>query len=542
MGDYDAYSTKIISLVPPRSSSSSELRRPEQFFEGLEDDDDDERPSGECQVSEESLRRVGVDVIDLRNCVMLDSEDFKEALETDPCIASVEYDQEISLDSLRPLDQQLSLLGENDGTPESPVSSDDQGTAGDRDEENNEKTNPADKVESTPTETSPDRGAMSAQQERRPPPPPPLPFPSEPRSSPNYWRFKAGLDDSVYSRIDCQPDRVVAVIDTGITYDHPALAKNVWVNKAEIPGNGIDDDKNGFIDDVYGFNFRDNKGDPYDDHGHGTHVAGIIGAVLNDSNALVKGVCGRTSIAGLKFMGGNGNGSTSDAIKALNYAVQMRIPLSCNSWGGPTWSEALIAALEAADSVGHLFVAAAGNQGRNTDEIPHYPASYRVPNVISVAASTSTDELASFSNRGPLTVDLAAPGVKILSTFPPDRFKELSGTSMATPVVAGVAALLMSFPYQNISQVKRAIVNGVDRPPAVEGMDEHSKQSGPQPTPSRAHPRSLRTEDCRLSLKQTCPGCGKSRRSYLSKSWIPKRTRLAVMVEKLSRQESALLS
>ncbi|PHJ25079.1 subtilisin sub7 [Cystoisospora suis] len=470
VGEYEAYSSKIISFG---SSSSSDLRRPEQFFEDPEDQDDNDERSGAggCQVSEESLRRVGVDVIDLGNCVMLDSEDLKDALETDPCIASVEYDQEISLDSLRPsVAQQLSLLDGDHPAADTAHVSDDQKTNSVSSEDNNPNSKT---INDEKVEASSDReGTMSAQQERRGPLPPPPP--SGITDPPNYWRFKSGLDDSVYAKIDCQPDRVVAVIDTGITYDHPALAKNVWINKNEIPGNGIDDDKNGFIDDVYGFNFRDNKGDPYDDHGHGTHVAGIIGAVLTDSNSLVKGVCGRTSIAGLKFMGANGNGSTSDAIKALNYAVQMKIPLSCNSWGGPSWSEALIAALEAADAVGHLFVAAAGNQGRNTDEIPHYPASYKVPNVISVAATTSNDELAPFSNRGPLTVDLAAPGVKILSTFPPNRFKELSGTSMATPVVAGVAALLMSFPYQEIAQIKRAIVNGVDKPPAVEGLVKSS--------------------------------------------------------------------
>ncbi|PFH38134.1 subtilisin SUB7 [Besnoitia besnoiti] len=437
VNEYDAYRTKLISL---ESVKHSEQAGEGGTFEPMD-----------CSISEESLKRVGVDVIELRNCVLVDGEDIKEALEFDPCVASVEFDQEFSIDALHPpAHADASVEGSQHEEDDSEVESD-----------------------------APVSGLFS----RRRTPPSSLSAGKPARTEPpfsfsggasddvevNYWRNKSGLNDALYDLADCDPQRVVAVIDTGVSYTHPALAKNMWVNINEIPGNGIDDDRNGFIDDVYGFNFRDNKGDPMDDHGHGTHVAGIIGA-MKAPNPRVQGVCGRTSIAGLKFMGSNGNGSTSDAIKALNYAVQMRIPLSCNSWGGPTWSEALIAALEAAESVGHLFIAAAGNQGRNTDEIPHYPASYRLPNVISVAATNSEDQLAPFSNRGESTVDVAAPGVKILSTFPPDQFRELSGTSMATPVVAGVAAMLMSLPFTDPKQIKEAIVSGVDKMPAAKGL------------------------------------------------------------------------
>ncbi|CBZ56064.1 hypothetical protein NCLIV_064900 [Neospora caninum Liverpool] len=421
--EYAAYRTKVISLD---SAKHAEQAGEDDFFVPVR-----------CSISEESLKRVGVDVIEMRNCEMVGGDEMKAALETDPCVASVEYDEEFSIDSLYP--------------PEEPA---------------------ADQADGDVSEASdplPGRRRLPLASSQTKPVREPVTLAAAAEPGAGYWRHKSGLSDSLYDVADCDPQRVVAVIDTGVSYTHPALAKNMWVNQNEIPGNDIDDDMNGFVDDVYGFNFRDNRGDPMDDHGHGTHVAGIIGAVKN-TNSRVKGVCGSTSIAALKFMGANGNGSTSDAIKALNYAVQMGIPLSCNSWGGPTWSEALIAALEAAESVGHLFIAAAGNQGRNTDEIPHYPASYRLSNVVSVAATNSEDQLAPFSNRGEATVDIAAPGVKILSTFPPDQFRELSGTSMATPVVAGVAAILMSLPYRDTKQIKRALVNGVDKMPATEGF------------------------------------------------------------------------
>ncbi|KFH12119.1 subtilisin SUB7 [Toxoplasma gondii VAND] len=425
--EYAAYRTKVISL--------DSAKQPEQVGEDFE--------PVRCSISEESLKRVGVDVIELRNCEMVGGDEMKEALETDPCVASVEYDEELSIDSLQfPAAERDT--SEDDPHANSPSPSSDRFSDRRR-----------------IATTSPSAANSIGE---------PLVSVDAPADGgAGYWRDKSGLNDSLYDLADCDPKRVVAVIDTGVSYTHPALVKNMWVNQNEISGNGIDDDSNGFIDDVYGFNFRENKGDPMDDHGHGTHVAGIIGAI-KDQNSRVKGVCGNTSIAALKFMGANGNGSTSDAIKALNYAVQMGIPLSCNSWGGPTWSEALIAALEAAESVGHLFIAAAGNQGRNTDEIPHYPASYRLANVVSVAATNSEDQLAPFSNRGAATVDLAAPGVKILSTFPPDQFRELSGTSMATPVVAGVAAILMSLPYKDTKQIKTALVNGVDKMPATQGF------------------------------------------------------------------------
>jgi subtilisin family serine protease len=233
---------------------------------------------------------------------------------------------------------------------------------------------------------------------------------------------------------------VIAVIDTGIQRTHPDLAANMWINAGEIPGNGIDDDGNGYIDDVYGWNFYDNNNNPDDSGGHGTHVAGTIGAVGNNSIGVV-GVNWQCQLMALKFLGRRG-GYTSDAIRALNYAVQKGVKISNNSWGGGSYSQALYDAIDQARGAGHLFVAAAGNDGRNSDSNPSYPASYNVDNIISVAATNNDDGLASFSNYGATSVDIGAPGVNIASTYKGSGYVYMDGTSMASPHVAGVAALL----------------------------------------------------------------------------------------------------
>jgi subtilisin family serine protease len=242
-----------------------------------------------------------------------------------------------------------------------------------------------------------------------------------------------------------RPEVVVAVLDSGIDREHPDLQANLWVNPGEIPDNGIDDDGNGYIDDVYGWNFGANNNDPSDGNGHGTHVAGTIGAVGNNGVGVV-GVAWSVRIASLKFLGASGSGSTSHAIQALEYARRMGFPISNNSWGfgGPTHSLSLYDAIHALQADGHLFVAAAGNDGFNSDNSPHYPASYNLPNIISVASITSSDQRSSFSNYGPTRVDIGAPGSGILSTTPGNSYSTFSGTSMAAPHVAGAAALLLS--------------------------------------------------------------------------------------------------
>lgn len=236
---------------------------------------------------------------------------------------------------------------------------------------------------------------------------------------------------------------VVAVIDTGLDMSHPVFSQSdaVWVNSDEIPGNGRDDDGNGYVDDVYGWNFVSNSGNMIDDDGHGTHVAGIVLGVTENiysspyPSAIIR-------IMPLKFLDGSGYGKTSDAIKAIYYAVNNGATVLNNSWGGPSYSAALHEAISYAYSAGVIFVAAAGNNGSNNDAAPMYPASYDVPSLIAVAATTDTDALAYFSNFGHNTVDLASPGVFILSTIPGGGYGSMSGTSMATPFVAGLAALM----------------------------------------------------------------------------------------------------
>ncbi len=233
---------------------------------------------------------------------------------------------------------------------------------------------------------------------------------------------------------------VVAVIDTGVDYNHPDLKANIWTNTREVAGNGRDDDGNGYVDDVRGFDFFNNDADPMDDNGHGTHVAGTIGAVGNNSIG-VAGVNWRTKIMPLKFLGGDGSGYLSGAIDAVNYAVANGAKLSNNSWGGGPYDATLGKAISNAATKGHIFVAAAGNDSQNNDAETSYPSGYNYDNIVAVAATDHLDNLAYFSNYGVNTVDIAAPGVNILSTLPGNTYGSFSGTSMATPHVAGALSL-----------------------------------------------------------------------------------------------------
>ncbi len=265
---------------------------------------------------------------------------------------------------------------------------------------------------------------------------------------------------------------VVAVIDSGVDYTHPDLADNMWINLAEQNGQvGVDDDNNGYIDDVYGYDFANMDGDPMDDHGHGTHCAGTIGARGNN-NVGVAGVNWQVKIMALKFLTAGGGGSTADAISAVQYAVRMGAKLTNNSWGGYGFSQALYDAIEAAGKSGQLFVAAAGNESNNNDgDTPAYPGSYDLDNIVSVLATDDTDTMASFSNWGKTTVDLAAPGVAIYSTAPGGRYQNMSGTSMACPHVAGAAALIWSIkPDLTYSEVKQVLMLSVDIKNTLEGM------------------------------------------------------------------------
>jgi subtilisin family serine protease len=261
---------------------------------------------------------------------------------------------------------------------------------------------------------------------------------------------------------------VVGVIDTGIDYTHVDLVDNIWTNPGEIPGNGIDDDGNGYVDDYYGWDFYNNDSDPFDGHGHGTHVAGTIGATGNNGTG-VAGVNHDVSLMALKFLNDNGWGSTSGAISAINYATMMKnlygvnIVATNNSWGGGGYSSLLRAAIELSGDSDITFVAAAGNNGTNNDLTARYPTNYDLPNVISVAATDRNDNLASFSNYGATTVDLAAPGVSVYSTVTGNSYAYYSGTSMAAPHVTGVVALLHAAnPGMIVADVRSAILGSVD--------------------------------------------------------------------------------
>ena len=263
-------------------------------------------------------------------------------------------------------------------------------------------------------------------------------------------------------------DVVVAIIDSGIDYTHPDLAANMWMNEGEISNNGIDDDNNGYVDDIYGYDFANNDGDPFDDSNHGTHVAGTIGAAGNNGIGVV-GVSHQVSLMGIKFLGANGFGSTSDAAEGIIYAVDNGAMILNNSWGGGGFSETLRAAIEYAHQNDVLFLAAAGNSGTNNDISPSYPASYEVDNVISVAATNHNDQLAAFSQYGSQSVDLGAPGVDILSSVPGNAYTSFNGTSMATPHVSGVAALLKAHaPNLSNLEIKQILFDSIDPIPSLQ--------------------------------------------------------------------------
>lgn len=236
----------------------------------------------------------------------------------------------------------------------------------------------------------------------------------------------------------------IAVIDTGIDYTHPDLVRNMWVNSAEQGGKkGVDDDGNGYVDDVYGYDFANNDSDPMDGNGHGTHCAGTIGAVHNDGVG-VAGVMDQVTLVPIKFLDDSGSGSLDAAIQSIDYATKMNVDLMSNSWGGGGRSEALNEAIKNAADKGIIFTAAAGNSSSNNDASESYPANYDQPNVISVAALTAQNGLASFSSYGRNKVHIAAPGHNVLSTVPGNKYDIFSGTSMATPHVSGVIGLLLA--------------------------------------------------------------------------------------------------
>jgi hypothetical protein len=270
---------------------------------------------------------------------------------------------------------------------------------------------------------------------------------------------------------------IVAVIDSGVDYTHSDLAANMWHNPGEIPDNGIDDDGNGYIDDIFGYDFYNNDIDPMDDNGHGTHCAGIIGAIGNNSLG-VTGVCWNVKIMALKFLNEFGScGSTAKAISCIEYAIEMGAKVLSNSWGSTTYDQDLKNYINAANAAGLLFISAAGNNGTSNDGYPRsYPASYDCDNIISIMATDSNDERAvwsyqSSSNWGLTSVDLAAPGSDILSCWPNGQYDYMDGTSVSAPYVAGACALAWSMnPTLGHLDVKDIILSTVDQIPALNDL------------------------------------------------------------------------
>jgi subtilisin family serine protease len=259
---------------------------------------------------------------------------------------------------------------------------------------------------------------------------------------------------------------IVGVVDTGVDYNHADLSANIWNNPGGVAGCAAG---------THGYNAITRTCDPLDDHYHGTHCSGTIGAVGNNALGVV-GVNWTVKIMGLKFLDSTGSGTTANAITAIDFAVQAKIAgqnvrVLSNSWGGGGFSQALLDEINKANTNNILFVAAAGNASANNDVTPNYPSNYNAPNVVAVAATDNTDALASFSNYGRTTVHLGAPGVDILSTQPGGLYQYLSGTSMATPHVAGAAALVLAAqPTLNTAGVKSALLNNVDPIPSLNGL------------------------------------------------------------------------
>jgi len=266
-------------------------------------------------------------------------------------------------------------------------------------------------------------------------------------SAPEAWGITTGSSSVV-----------VAVLDTGIDYSHPDLNNNMWINDSFDPEK--QQPTGGFHEALHGANFVASANDIMDDNGHGTHVSGIIGAVGNNGTGSV-GMSWEVSLMGLKFLNHNGGGTLFNAVRGIDFAVERGAHIINASWGGPAQSTVLRDAIKRAGEAGVLFVAAAGNSGKDFTEAPFYPAAYNLNNIISVASTDASDRLSPFSGYSKSRVHIAAPGSMIMSTLPGGEYGELSGTSMAAPMVAGAAALLMAeYPEETFAQIRNRILPG----------------------------------------------------------------------------------
>ncbi len=287
------------------------------------------------------------------------------------------------------------------------------------------------------------------------------------------WAMEFISAPSAWDLTRCQREVVVAVIDTGIQMDHPELAENIWRNPAEV-ADGLDNDQNGYIDDTVGWDFVNRDNSPQDDHGHGTHVAGLIGAAGNNGLGIA-GVCWQVSLMPLKVLDAEGWGTVADEIEAIGYAVEEGADVINASFGGYSFINAERDAIEMARSEGVVVITAAGNGGKDgigddIDITPFYPASYGLDNIIAVTAVDHSGMLPVFANHGATTVDIGSPGVYLLSTVPYNSYSLGIGTSMATAVVTGVYAMVKGY-YQGLNylQVKELMKRGVNQYSGLQG-------------------------------------------------------------------------
>jgi subtilisin family serine protease len=263
---------------------------------------------------------------------------------------------------------------------------------------------------------------------------------------------------------------IVAVIDTGVDTTHPDLKENLWVNNREEKGKkNQDDEGDGYVDDVYGWNFVNDSGDVTDDHGHGTAMAGIIAAQGNNGQGM-SGVMWKASVMTLKALDSTGSGAISDVVEAMDFAATHGASVINCSFGTDAYSYALLDAIQRVSSYGVLVVASAGNDGRDITNNPYYPAGYTVGNLISVAATSNGDQLAAFSNWSPTLVQIAAPGVGVLTTAPGGQYVTATGTSASAPLVAGAAGLLKTLgAWMSAESVAKSLIDGARKSPHLYG-------------------------------------------------------------------------
>lgn len=317
-------------------------------------------------------------------------------------------------------------------------------------------------------------------------------------------------------------DIKIAIIDTGIDYNHEDLKNQIWTNDAELNGKeGVDDDQNGVIDDIHGAGFIDGQsfGNPIDDHSHGTHCAGTIAGEHNDIG--VAGVMHQVTLVPVKFLSATGSGSTADAISAIQYATKIGVDIMSNSWGGGGYSKALEDAIKEAQKKGIIFVVAAGNNGSNNDEAPSYPSSYNLDNVISVGAYGVDDKIAYFSNYGKKSVHVFAPGVGIVSSVLNNSYKSYSGTSMATPHVAGVIGLYLSkFGHQDPKLMRELLMRSTVKSAVFDGMAQSSGRVNAYNLLAQVYPRIVRPNEKTWKVK-SLSGFFRSNNFEINSSYAP---------------------